>query len=271
MNLKNVSIVFFGVLLVSMASAQASPVISLGTAASFAVLGGSAVTDTGSSVIVGSVGASPGGVTGFTTVNITGGSIHSADATAAQAQSDLTTAINQAAGSACNTGLTGQDLGGLTLTPGVYCFSSSAQLTGTLTLNALGDPNAEFLFQIASTLTTSVGSAIDFSGAGTGADLFWLVGSSATLGVDSDFSGSILANTSITLNSGADISCGRALASNGAVTLDTNTVSINSGCAVTSGSPTAVPEPATEAMFALALFVLAFARAGGAVVRRRRI
>src|SRR5680860_129209 len=127
-------------------SAQAQAPVSLGTADGFAVLGGSTVTNTGPTVVNGDLGVSPGSaVTGFPpgTVN---GTIHAADAVAAQAQSDLTAAYIDAAGRACTVALTGQDLGGMTLTSGVYCFSSSAQLTGTLTLDAQGDPNACLLY-----------------------------------------------------------------------------------------------------------------------------
>src|SRR5436853_4693827 len=148
------------VVVVSVA-APASAQIPLGTSQSFAVLGGSTVTNTGPSVITGNVGVSPGSsITGFPPGTVSGGAIHAADATAAQAQSDLTTAYNTAAGTPCGVDLTGQNLGGLTLTPGVYCFSSSAALTGTLTLNLQGNPNAFFLFKIGSTLTTASGSSV---------------------------------------------------------------------------------------------------------------
>ena len=150
--------------------------------------------------------------------------MHAADAVALQAQNDLTTAYNAAAGLAPTQNLTGQDLGGLTLTPGVYFFSSSAQLTGTLTLNDLGDPNAQFVFQIGSTLTTASNSSVVTINGGSmpGCNVFWQVGSSATLGTGTAFEGHILALTSITLNTGATILDGSALARNGAVTLDTN-------------------------------------------------
>ena len=137
--------------------------ITLGTAGNFAVLAGSTVTNTGSSVIDGGdVGVSPGSaITGFPPGIMTPPfTTHAADAAAAQAQSDLTTAYNAAAGLTPTQDLTGQDLGGLTLTPGVYFFSSSAQLTGTLTLNDQGDPNAQFVFQIGSTLTTASNSSV---------------------------------------------------------------------------------------------------------------
>src|SRR5204862_3161397 len=140
---------------------------------SFAVLGGSTVTNTGASVITGNVGVSPGSsITGFPPGTVAGGSIHAADATAAQAQTDLTTAYNTAAGTPCGVDLTGQNLGGLTLTPGVYCFTSSAGLTGTLTLNFQGNPNALFLFKIGSTLTTASGSSVLLTNSGSSCNVF---------------------------------------------------------------------------------------------------
>ncbi len=225
-------------LLVSVAFAAllcgASPAlaqISLGTAENFGVLGGSAVTNTGSSVITGNLGVSPGtAVTGFPPGSVTPpGTIHSADSVAAQAQTDLTTAYNAIAGTPTLVNLTGQDLGGLTLTPGVYGFDSSAQLTGTLILDALGNPNAVFIFKIGSTLTTASNSSVVFVNTGGNSSIscrvFWQVGSSATLGTTTSFAGNILALTSITLNTGATVS-GRILARNGAVTLDTNNVTV---------------------------------------------
>ena len=130
---------------------------------------------------------------------------HAGDAVALQAQIDLTTAYNAAASLVLTQDLTGQDLGGLTLLPGVYFFSSSAQLTGTLTLNALGDPNAEFVFQIGSTLTTASNSSVTMINGGSppACAVYWQVGSSATLGTDTAFEGHILALTSITMNTGA--------------------------------------------------------------------
>jgi len=197
---------------------------SLGTAGSFAVLGGSTVTNTGPTVVNGDLGVSPGSsVTGFPPGVVLGGTIHTNDATAMQAQIDLTTAYNAVAGTPCTMDLTGQDLGGLTLTPGVYCFTASAQLTGTLTLNALGNPNATFLFKIGSTLTTASNSTVLMTNSGSSCNVFWQVGASATLGTTTKFAGNILALSSITLTTGATLS-GRALARNGAVTLDTSTI-----------------------------------------------
>jgi hypothetical protein len=152
------------------------------------------------------------------------GTIHANDAVAMQAQSDTTTAYNALAGLPCNTNLSGQDLGGLTLVPGVYCFNTSAQLTGTLTLDAQGDPDASFIFQIGSTLTTASNSSVQVINGAQGCGAFWQVGSSATLGTGTSFVGSILALASIALNTNATLS-GRALARTGAVTMDSNTIS----------------------------------------------
>ncbi|KJS52317.1 Large tegument protein, partial [Streptomyces rubellomurinus subsp. indigoferus] len=175
------------------ALAVASP-ISLGTASSFAVLGGQSVSNTGPSVITGDLGVSPGtAVSGFPpgTVN---GTIHSADAVALQAQSDLTVAYNNAASQAKDASLTSPgDLGGLTLVPGVYNASSSIGLTGTLTLDAGGDPNAVWVFQVGSTLTTASASRVNLINGAAPCNVFWQIGSSATLGTNSTFVGNILA------------------------------------------------------------------------------
>ena len=234
-------------------SAYASAVnVDLGTADAFAVLAGSTVTNTGATNVDGNLGVWPGtAITGFPPGIVSGGTIHAGDAGAMQAQSDLTRAYNFAAGEAGGNVLTGQDLGGLTLTPGVYSFASSAQLTGTLVLNAQADPNAVFLFQIGSTLTTASGSSVVFINGGQGDNVFWQVGSSATLGTTTAFEGNILALTSITLNTGADIGCGRALARNGAVTMDTNVIDTAS-CEATTG---AVPEPGTATLLSAGLLL----------------
>jgi hypothetical protein len=198
----------------------------LGTAQSFAVLGGSTVTNTGATTVHGNLGVDPGlAVTGFPPGLVTGGTIHAGDAVALQAQNDTTTAYNALAGQAPTADLTGQDLGGKTLTPGVYSFSSSAQLTGALTLNGQGDPSAVFVFQIGSTLTTASNSSVLVLNGAEDCNIFWQVGSSATLGTTTAFKGNILALTSITLNTGATVS-GRTLARNAAVTMDANTVSV---------------------------------------------
>jgi type VI secretion system secreted protein VgrG len=241
----------FAVLLLGSGPALAQTAPSLGTAGSFAVLGGSTVTNSGATVITGDLGVSPGSaITGFPPGVVVGGTIHAADATALAAQNAVTTAYDALAAEPCTQDLTGQDLGGLTLTPGVYCFSSSAQLTGTLTLNAQGNSSAVFIFKIGSTLTTASGSTVSIIN-GTISSLcnvFWQVGSSATLGTTSAFTGNILALTSITLTTGTTVT-GRALARNGAVTLDSNTVSASAcstsvpppGCPAVSFSPAALP------------------------------
>ena len=249
-------------LLVCSAFAGSDKSVNLGTAGSYAVLAGSTVTNTGSSVIHGNLGVWPGkAVTGFPPGIVVGGVIHAGDAAAAQAQRDLTTAYNAAMGMAPSATLTGQDLGGMVLTPGVYFFASSAQLTGTLTLNDLGNPNAVFVFQIGSTLTTASGSSVIFSNSLTDKNVYWQVGSSATLGTSTSFQGNILALTSITLNSGASIGCGSALARNGAVTLDNNV--IGGGCG---SSTTTVPEPGTMGLLGTGLAILI-----GSARRRLRI
>ncbi len=236
--------------------------IILGTAEDFGVLAGTAVTNTGPSLISGgSVGVSPGStITGFPPGTVASPfGIHAGDAIALQAQNDLTGAYNAIVALTHTQDLSGQDLGGLTLLPGVYSFSSSAQLTGTLTLNELGDPNAQFVFQIGSTLTTASNSSVVTINGGSmpGASVFWQVGSSATLGTGTAFEGHILANTSITLNTSASILGGSALARNGAVTLDTNNIT-------NANNVSAVPEPA-----AMTLALLSGALLGLPVLRKR--
>lgn len=240
------------------AEAQAVP---LDTAAAFGVLAGSTVTNTGTSVINGNVGVSPGGaIIGFPP-GIVNGTIHAADAVAGQAQSDLTTAYNNLAGRTPTANLTGQDLGGLMLTAGVYTFNTSAQLTGTLTLNGQGNPNSLFIFNIASTLTTASASSIQLTNGAQGGNVFFRVGSSATLGSGTSFVGDIIALTSITLDTAATINCGAALARNGAVTLDTNTIGI---CALLQATAASLlPPGATANQAAVANAIDAFIAGGG--------
>jgi len=189
---------------------------------------------------------------------VVNGSIYTADMEARFAQEDLTHAYNIAAAEQADLSLTGLGLGGMTLLPGVYNFASSAQLTGMLTLNAGGQSNVTFIFQIGSTLVTAANSVVQLINAGSGDSVIWQVGSSATLGAGSQFAGDILALDSISLNSGSDISCGAALAINGAVTLESNNISTGGDACPTSQTP--VPEPASYTMLAAACACIGFAR-----------
>src|ERR1700728_561628 len=197
---------------------------------------------------------------------VTGGTINAGNAAAQTAESDLTTAYNTAMGLSRTGTLTGQNLGGRTLPPGVYFFASSAQLTGALTLNNLGNPNAVFVFQIGSTLTTASASSVIFTNSLPDSNVYWQVGSSATLGTGTAFEGNILALSSITLTTGTTIGCGSALAINGAVTLDSNV--IGGGCSSASGGSggggtTTVPEPGTLGLLGTGLALLAGVGVGG--------
>jgi hypothetical protein len=191
----------------------------------FSVLAGSTVTNTGSTVISGDVGVNPGSaVTGFPPA-LASGAIHKADGAAAQAQAALTAGYIDAAGRSGGTTVAG-DLVGKTFTAGVYKSTSSLALSGDVTLDAQGDPAAVFIFQISSTLTTGSGSHVVLANGANACNVFWQVGSSATLGTNSVFKGNILALTSITITTGVNLQ-GRALARNGAVTLDSDVIT---GC-----------------------------------------
>ncbi len=227
-------------------SAIAATTVNLGTADSFAILAGSTITNTGSSVISGDLGLSPGtAVTGFPPGTLNGIQ-HAADAAAIQAQTDLTAAYNAAAQTPVSTVPT--ELGGTTKTAGVYDSASGTfEITGALTLDAQGNPNAVFIFKTASTLNAAGGSDVILINGAQACNVFWQVGSSATLGTDSVIKGNILALTSITLTTGARVE-GRVLARNGAVTLDSNIVN-KATCALPppppAPVPTATPVPAS--------------------------
>jgi hypothetical protein len=222
-------------MITSVASAVIVPTVNLGTSADFSVLGGTTVTNTGPSTLQGSVGVSPGtAITGFPP-GVAGSTATAI--VAAQGQTDLTAAYLDAAGRPGAIQTTA-DLGGLTLFGGVYAASAKGPLglTGTLTLDGEGNPNSVFIFQTDSTLTTASGSNVSLINGAQPCNVFWQVGSSATLGTNSDFVGNILALTSITVTTGVDVE-GRALARNGAVTLDTNTF-VHPACDLSVGTTT---------------------------------
>ena len=227
--------------------------IALGpTVSTFAVLGGSAVTNTGATLIGGNLGVSPSAaITGFPP-GLVNGSVHSADATAGTAQGELTTAYNTVAGQFCPPGnvLTGIDLGGLTLTPGVYCFATSAQLTGTLALNAQGNQNGQFVFQIGTALTTATTSAVVLINLAQASNVFWQTGTSVTFGATSSLAGNFLALASISFDNGTSLQ-GRALAINGAVTLIGDSIFI-SGVSLP-GGPAITPVPSSLILVTIGL------------------
>ena len=200
------------------------PTVDLRSAALFLVLAGSTVTNTGPTIVTGDLGVSPGtAVTGFLPGKVVG-TQYDGDPTAARAEADLTVAYNDAAGrTLCPVSVAG-NLGGRTLAPGLYKSTSSLEVSsGDLTLDARGDSKAVFIFQMASTLTTTVGRQVILKGGARASNVFWQVGSSATLGTYSTFMGTIMANQAITLDTGATLD-GRALARIAAVTLDSNAV-----------------------------------------------
>ena len=205
------------------APAGPAPIV-LGSSGTFAVLSGSTVTNTGPTILNGDLGLSPGSaVTGFPPGKLIG-TLHVADPIAAQAKLDLTTAYNDAAGRTVAPITVAGNIGGQTLAPGLYKSTSSLAISsGDLTLDARGDADAVFIFQIASTLTTTSGRQVILSGGAQARNIFWQVGTSATLGTTSSFKGTIMADQSITLTTGARLD-GRALARIAAVTLDSNTI-----------------------------------------------
>jgi hypothetical protein len=234
----------------------------LGSAGMFGVLGASTVTNIGPTVVDGDLGVYPGtSITGFPP-GIVNGTIYDGDAVAMQAQSDALAAYNFFSGLSSNENLSGQDLGGLELTPGVYTFNSSAQLTGDLTINWEGLSNQTVVFQIGSTLFAAGGSMVIGINMGQNDNIYWNVGSSATLGATAAFMGTIIAVASDTLDTGATDICGRIIALNGAVTLDDNVIDNCAGATTTTGTGT-TPEPSSILLFGSGILGLA------GVVRRK--
>lgn len=222
-------------------AAAAQAPVGLGTTGSYGVLGGQSVTNTGPTLIYGDLGVSPGtAISGFPP-GLVLGTMHSADAEAGQAQSDLTTAYNDAAGRDPDANVA-TELGGRTLNPGAY-RSPTLGITGALTLNAQGDPNAVFIFQAGSTLITASNSSVNLINGAQACNVYWQVGSSATLGTGTRFVGNVLALTSISAQTGATVQ-GRLFARNGSTTLDTNTVT-RSQCAGPGPAPGPGPGPGT--------------------------
>ena len=218
--------------LASSAGAAATSV-PLATADSFAVLAGSAITNTGPTTINGDVGMFPTITeTGFGTVTVNGTN-HAGDGVTQQAKTDLVTAYNNAAGQGPTSPIVA-DLGGQHSTAGVYNSASTIGLTGALTLNAAGDPNAVFVFQAGSALTTASASSVNLVNGAQACNVFWQIGTDATLGTGSSFTGTIIALSSITVTHGVTVN-GRVLARNGAVTLDNDTITASHCAAGTTG------------------------------------
>ncbi len=266
-------IVPFAALLYGPTPAAATPF--LGTAEQFAVLGATpSVTNTTPTTINGDVGIYPAAsITGMSDITLIGASTYQiGNAVAQGAQADSSTAFTTLAGLPSTDNLTGQDLGSVgVLTPGVYTFSSTAQLTGTLTLNFAGASNEEFVFQIGSTLTTASASVVNVEGGNSTDSIYWEVGSAATLGTTTDFAGNILAKDTVALNTNAEILCGRAISLTAAVTMQDNTISndcnaYNAGSGRTDfgstgfsgvSSTTPVPEPASAPLLIAGLIGMA--------------
>jgi type VI secretion system secreted protein VgrG len=255
-------------MLVPGARASAAPApVELGTAAPFAVLAGTGITNTGPTTITGDVGTSPTPTeTGFDQVTLSGAN-HQADDVALKAKNDLTTAYDDAAGRTPPIAVPNELGRPAVYTPGVY-QGASLQITGTMTLDTLGDPSAVFIFRANETLTTATDSSVIVLNGGTACNVFWQLGSSADLGVRSSLIGTVMAGASITAKTGATVQ-GRLLAETGAVTLDTNTITAaacaasttpttaagggTTTTAVTGGTPTTIVRGATATTVAQAV------------------
>jgi hypothetical protein len=231
----------------SLLAFSAAKPIDLGTAATYGALGGSSITNTGSTVINGDIGVTSGNtIAGFPPGVVTG-TIHSNDAAAAQAQSDALKAYKAASALASNLDLSDHDLGGQLLTPAVYSFASSAQLTGVLVLDALGDPTAQFIFQISSSFTTTTGSQIVLHNGACAGNVFFVVGSGpATLGAGTQFNGNIISRTgAVVLNTGVGLN-GGVFSQTGAIVLDTNQIQAGACAAATTTTAGPTPTPTDE-------------------------
>jgi hypothetical protein len=238
----------------------AQSAVNIGDTKNYAILAGSTITNTGSTVVYGDIGLFPGtSFTGSADV-VLDGEIHLTDTEASLAKDALVNAYNDVAGRTPVT-IIATELGGATLLPGVYASESGTfEITGTLTLDSQGDPDAKFIFQMASTLITAANSKILLTNKATSCEIYWQVGSSATLGVDSEFVGRIYASESITLNNGAKVT-GQVLAMTGAVTLDHNVVS-NQLCIATQVDdelPNTSDNIANQVLLALSLLLIGFA------------
>ncbi len=248
MSYKSFTLISLAVVLCFFASAQysgnAAAATVLGTAEGFAVLAGSAVTNTGASTINGDVGATSG-ISGLGSATVTG-TTHLNDAASQAALTDASTAYTYLRSLPSTSNLTGQDLGGLTLTSGVYTYDSSAQLTGTLTLDFGGLSNQLIVVNMESTLTTASGASVIEKNGNSTDKVFFLAGSSATLGSGTELIGSVLANINVTMNSGASIIYGNAIGLTGAVTMIDNTVKVS-----------AIPLPAALPLFGMAIVSMA--------------
>ncbi len=230
------------------AAMAATATVNLGTSSAYAVLAGSTITNTGPTSIGGDIGLSPGtAVTGFPPGSQSSGTMNITNAAALGAENDLITASVDAAGRTPFNTVTG-DLGGTTLVGGVYQAAAAMFLTGSVTLNAAGDPSTVWIFQAGTTLTTASASDVVLENGAQACNVFWQVGSSATLGTTTDFAGTIIATQSITLDTSATVN-GRVLALNGAVTMDTNTVDVST-CSLAPPPPTTTSTTTTSTTIA---------------------